>query len=91
MDFEKKINAAEIFQALSNPLRLKIVLLLGSSDKLSVTDIHTNLNIKQAIASHQLNILKNKGVLLSERKGKKTFHSLKHNQIIDAIDLVSDI
>lgn len=91
MDFEKKINAAEIFQALSNPLRLKIVLLLGSSNKLSVTDIYTNLNIKQAVASHQLNILKNKGVLLSERKGKKTFYSLKHNQILDAIDLVTNI
>lgn len=91
MDFEKKINAAEIFQALSNPLRLNIVLLLGSSNKLSVTDIYTNLNIKQAVASHQLNILKNKGVLLSERKGKKTFYSLKHNQILDAIDLVTNI
>ena len=91
MDFEKKINAAEIFQALSNTLRLNIVLLLGSSNKLSVTDIYTNLNIKQAVASHQLNILKNKGVLLSERKGKKTFYSLKHNQILDAIDLLTNI
>ncbi len=91
MEYEKKLNAAEVFKALSNPLRLSIVKLLTESEKMNVTAIYKNLDIKQAIASHQLNILRNKNILLAERKGKKTFYSLKHPQIAEAIDLVVGI
>ncbi|MDG1850314.1 MAG: metalloregulator ArsR/SmtB family transcription factor [Flavobacteriales bacterium] len=91
MGCEKSLSTAEIFKALSNPLRLNMVKLLATSDQMNVTEIYKNLNIKQAIASHQLNILRNKNILHSERIGKKTFYSLKHRQIIEAIDLVMSV
>ena len=91
MNSEKIINSAEIFKALSNPLRLNMVKLLATSEKMNVTEIYKKLNIKQAIASHQLNILRNKDILHSERIGKKTFYSLKHRQIAEAINMIISI
>ena len=88
MDSKQQIFAAEVFKALSNPLRLKILELLKNCDHMNVTDIHKSLGIKQAIASHQLNILKNKGVLNSNRVGKKTFYSIKNQEIVQAVDLI---
>ncbi|HAW59421.1 MAG TPA: transcriptional regulator, partial [Bacteroidales bacterium] len=43
----------------------------------------------QAAASHHLNILKNKGILVSKRDGKKIYYSLKNDalmQIVDCLD-----
>lgn len=88
MDSKQQIFAAEVFKALSNPLRLSIVELLKNCEQMNVTDIYKNLDIKQAIASHQLNILKNKGVLNSSRVGKKTYYSIKNQEIVQAVDLI---
>jgi len=88
---EQNIYAAELFKALSNPLRLSIVGLLKNCEQMNVTEIYKNLDIKQAIASHQLNILKNKGVLNSSRVGKKTYYSIKNQEIVQAVDLILNL
>lgn len=81
--------ASEMLKAIAHPIRLTIVGMLDDEKKLSVTEIHEALNIEQAVASHHLSILKNKGVLLSERSGKNCYYSLKHqrlSQIVACID-----
>jgi len=86
---EKLESAAEMLKAIAHPTRIAIVAMLDADKKLSVTEIYEALNIEQAVASHHLSILKNKGVLLSERSGKNCYYSLKHqrlSQIIECID-----
>ncbi len=82
-------SASEMLKAIAHPTRIAIVGMLNDNKKLSVTEIHETLKIEQAVASHHLSILKNKGVLLSERSGKNCYYSLKHqrlSQIVECID-----
>ena len=82
-------SASEMLKAIAHPIRITIVGMLDNDKKLSVTEIHKALKIEQAVASHHLSILKNKGVLFSERSGKNSYYSLKHqrlSQIVACID-----
>jgi len=74
-------------------MRIAIIELLHDGNQLSVTDIYKSLNIEQAAASHHLNILKTKNVLVSRRDGKKIFYSIKNQvltEIVDCLNRCSD-
>ena len=90
---DKLESASEMLKAIAHPIRITIVGMLDNEKKLSVTEIYKALSIEQAVASHHLSILKNKGVLLSERSGKNCYYSLKHqrlSQIVACIDKCQD-
>jgi len=89
IELKKLENASEMLKAIAHPMRIAIVDMLSEGKKLSVTEIHEALKIEQAVASHHLSILKNKGVLSHERMGKNCYYTLKHprlSQIITCID-----
>lgn len=81
--------AAGKLRAISHPMRIAILELLKQGEPLSVTEIYKTLNIEQATASHHLNILKNKGVLISKRSGKKIFYSLRSNTLMEIIECIN--
>ena len=81
-------SSTEVMRAIAHPIRIAIVDLLNQDGPLSVTDIHTQLNIEQAIASHHLGILKNKGVLTSRRSGKKTIYMLRDEDVSQMISIL---
>ena len=81
--------AASKLRAISHPMRIAIIELLTKDAKLSVTDIYKALDIEQATASHHLNILKNKGVLVSTREGKKIFYSIKNMTLTEIIECIN--
>ena len=70
LDITKLEMAASKLRAIAHPMRIAIIDLLNEKPKMSVTEIYSKLDIEQASASHHLNILKNKGVLISKREGK---------------------
>lgn len=89
IELKKLENASEMLKAIAHPMRIAIVDMLSDDKSLTVTEIHEALNIEQAVASHHLSILKNKGVLSCERSGKNSHYKLKHprlSQIIICID-----
>lgn len=89
LDIARLEAAASRMRALAHPMRIAIIDMLTDTPKMSVTEIYERLGIEQAAASHHLNILKNKGILVSKRDGKKIFYSLKNNtlmQIVDCLD-----
>ncbi|MDP2424442.1 MAG: metalloregulator ArsR/SmtB family transcription factor [Bacteroidales bacterium] len=85
IDIVKLEAAASKLRAMAHPMRIAIIDLLKDEKKLSVTQIYERLNIEQAAASHHLNILKGKGVLVSKRDGKKIFYSLRSKALTDVI------
>ena len=89
IDVNKLEAAAGKLRAISHPMRIAIIDLLSRSEQMSVTDIYKKLDIEQATASHHLSILKNKGVLLSKREGKKIFYSLRSTILTEIIDCVN--
>jgi DNA-binding transcriptional ArsR family regulator len=87
---EEVEKAANMIKAISHPMRLAILGYLGDEKQLSVTEIHTLLNIEQSTASHHLGILKDKGILASSRKGKNTLYYLKRKNLSQLVKCISE-
>jgi len=86
---EQLEKASNMLKALAHPVRIAILNLLQEGTKLTVTEIHENLNIEQSTASHHLGILKDKNVLASKRDGKNTYYFLKHDELSQVIECIS--
>ncbi|MCD4731865.1 MAG: metalloregulator ArsR/SmtB family transcription factor [Bacteroidales bacterium] len=89
LDITKLEMAASKLRAIAHPMRIVVIDLLNEKSKMSVTEIYSALDIEQASASHHLNILKNKGILVSKREGKKIFYSLKSVTLSEIIECIN--
>jgi len=90
LDIEKLENAANMLKAIAHPMRIAILNLLDSGNKLTVSEIHQQLGLEQSSTSHHLGILKDKGVLISKREGKNTLYSLKHENFAKILDCIGN-
>jgi DNA-binding transcriptional ArsR family regulator len=82
--------AAGMLKAIAHPMRIAILKFLEGGKRCTVTEIHEYLGIEQSTTSHHLGILKDKGVLSSQRDGKNTWYFLKNNvlsQIVECVNL----
>ncbi len=79
-----------MLKAIAHPVRIAIVGCLEDGTKRTVTEIHTQLGIEQAAASHHLGILKDKGVLASKREGKNTWYYLKHENLRTVLNCIGN-
>lgn len=86
---EQLEQAAVMLKAIAHPMRIAIISYLEDGKKLTVTEIHEKLNLEQSTTSHHLGILKDKGVLASQREGKNTFYFLRHEQLSKIVDCIS--
>jgi DNA-binding transcriptional ArsR family regulator len=89
LQIEKLEMASSKLRAMAHPMRIAIIDLLHNNQRMSVTEIYKKLKIEQAAASHHLNILKNKGVLVSQREGKKIYYALKSEMLTEIIDCLN--
>jgi DNA-binding transcriptional ArsR family regulator/YHS domain-containing protein len=81
---------AELLKALAHPRRLEIIQLLRDQE-LSVTDIYEMLDLPQANISQHLMILRDAGVVTTQRDGKQIIYSLAHPKIIEASDALREV
>jgi DNA-binding transcriptional ArsR family regulator len=65
-----------IFKALADETRLKIISKLTESDSICVSDLSDNLRMDISRISHQLAKLKQLGFVSKERAGKNIYYSL---------------
>jgi len=75
---------SQLFKALSNPLRLKILKLLALRE-MCVCEIMTAFNLTQPTASHHLEILERTGIVEGRREGKWAFFKLTNKKTMDLI------
>jgi DNA-binding transcriptional ArsR family regulator len=81
--------AANMLKAIAHPMRISIINFLDDGKKLTVTEIHELLKIEQSTTSHHLGILKDKGILTSQRDGKNTYYALRHDNLSNIVDCIS--
>jgi DNA-binding transcriptional ArsR family regulator len=86
---ERLDNAANMLKAMAHPMRVAILNILTNGKKLTVTEIHQTLNIEQSTTSHHLGILKDKGVLRSERQGKNSYYFLKNKNLEHIVECLN--
>ena len=68
----------------SDPTRVRMLSALAISE-MCVTDLSRVLEINQTTVSHQLRLLKNLGIVKSERQGKIIFYSLINDTVNDVM------
>jgi ArsR family transcriptional regulator, lead/cadmium/zinc/bismuth-responsive transcriptional repressor len=77
---------ADIFKALSDPSRLKIVLALLNQEH-CVCDIAVICNQTESAISHQLRILRALKIVKNRREGKIIYYSLDDDHVISLIHM----
>lgn len=75
---------AELVRALDSELRLNILLLLESSDRV-VHEMVQKLGKSQPLISQHLRVLKVAGLVSAHRNGREVSYSLERPEIIDVI------
>ena len=81
---------AEMCKVFSNPIRLEILNLLRDKE-MSVTELIEKAKLSQANISQHLSIMKSKGIVTSNRKGKNIYYKLVNPKIINAFDMIREI
>lgn len=79
-----------LFKALSDPTRRKILKLLRSDD-MTAGEIASHFNISKPSVSHHLNILKQAKLVLDERKGQYIYYSLNTTVLQEVLSWVSEM
>src|SRR3989344_5696153 len=81
---------AELCKVFSNPTRLEILNLLRDKE-LSVTELIEKTKLSQANISQHLSIMKSKGIVISDRKGKNIYYRLTNTKIIKDFDIIREV
>ncbi len=74
------LDTVRFAKALADETRQKIMALC-CCNLLSVNDIVDNLDVAQPTVSHHLKILKQAGLVISERRGKQVLYTLDQKQL----------
>ncbi len=77
--------AARALKAMAHPLRLKILCVIGE-DELPVMEIVNKVGTTQSNVSQHLDILREKGIVVSRREGSKILCRVKSSQILDLMN-----
>lgn len=81
---------AEMCKVFSNPTRLEILNLLRDKE-MSVSELIAKTKLSQANISQHLSIMKSKGIVTSNRKGKNVYYKLSNPKIIKAFDIIREV
>lgn len=79
----------DVFQALSDPTRRKILKLLKEKD-MTAGEVAENFNISKPSISHHLGILKNAGLVDSEKKGQNIIYAFNATVFQELVEWVYD-
>jgi ArsR family transcriptional regulator len=81
---------AEFCKTFAHPLRLLMLQSLRHGEK-TVSQIVSEVGIRQSTVSQQLSFLRKLGVVWSRREGHVVFYRLTDQRILKAYDLVDDV
>ena len=82
--------AAIAMQAMSHPLRIKILCMLSSTEMI-VQDIVDAVGTTQSNVSQHLRILKDCGIVASRKDATRIFYRIEDRRIVRMITLTRDI
>ncbi len=71
----------DVFKALGDPTRIRIVEMLAENGEMCVCKIYEALNMTQPAISHHLAILKHAGLVQSRKQGQWVHYSLCCNML----------
>ncbi|MEV6341719.1 metalloregulator ArsR/SmtB family transcription factor [Nocardia vinacea] len=77
---ESATELAVVFKALSDPVRLRLLSLIAShaGQEACVCDVSAGFEVSQPTISHHLKVLREAGLLSSERRGSWVYYRVEH-------------
>ncbi|MEA3340462.1 MAG: metalloregulator ArsR/SmtB family transcription factor [Chloroflexota bacterium] len=90
LEQEAKLLHAHICEGLGDPKRVMILYLLADQSR-NVTELTEALGVSQPTVSHHLKILRERGLVLTERDGTAIYYSLADPRIIQALDILREM
>jgi ArsR family transcriptional regulator len=91
LDEDEALATAELFRALGDPARVRIVNLLAtSSEPVCACELYDPLGLSQPTVSHHLKKLTDAGLLRREQRGKWAYFSLKRDAV-EKLAAVADL
>lgn len=78
MDEGRAVELAKVFKALGDPVRLRLLSMIASRDdgEICVCDLTPAFDLSQPTISHHLKLLKQAGLIASERRGTWVYYRL---------------
>lgn len=82
---EKQMEMQRVFEALSSPVRRKILAFLSEAD-LTAGEIAGRFNISKPSVSQHLSILESAGLVASEKRGQFVHYSLVRDNLVNTLN-----
>lgn len=82
--------ASRSLKAMSHPLRLKILCVLGDRE-VSVQDIVDNVGTSQSNISQHLAILRDKGILASRKDANRVYYRVGDERTLSLINMMQQV
>jgi DNA-binding transcriptional ArsR family regulator len=79
---------AGFFSALGDPTRQKILLIFEPGEEICVNEIAAVFDISRPAISHHLKVLRNAGLVGSEKRGKEVYYHINYDYCADVLKLV---
>lgn len=83
-------NIAKVYTALGDEHRQRILLTFEPGERLNVGQIVEVATLSRSAVSHHLKILREAGVLRSEKRGKEVYFWINKDFLLDAMETVVD-
>jgi len=89
---EQEVNLmhAHVCEGLADPKRVMILYLLSHRPR-NVSELTEVLDVPQSTISHHLKVLRDRGLVQTERDGTAIYYSLADPRIIEALDIMRTI
>ena len=84
------IKAARCLKAMSHPLRLKILCLLGNKS-ISVQDIVEQVGTSQSNISQHLSILREKNILGCKKEANRVYYFIDDERMLKLIEMLREV
>ena len=89
IDNDNLQNSSEILRALAHPLRMEILEFIDKNKSINVNKIYNTLKLEQSITSQHLRILRNAGIVITEREGKFIHYTVNYNKIAHVVKSIN--
>jgi ArsR family transcriptional regulator, lead/cadmium/zinc/bismuth-responsive transcriptional repressor len=85
IDLQTATHLAEIFAALADPTRLRIISAL-SHHELNVGELSRLIGSSESATSHQLRLLRTQRIVRTRKEGRQVYYALDDEHIHDLLD-----
>lgn len=90
LDLELYQMHASICKTFTAPVRLMIIEQLQTGEK-TVSEMEQKLGVRQATLSQHLAVLREKGIVVSERQGQNIYYKIPNHKILKACQLMREV